>query len=369
MSPVDPTLLDASINAIKAAYKGSGGHGADDVHLGVDQPSVRKIPFTSPSMNYATTGGVPLGRVSRFFGGFSSGKSLTSWDVIKNAMLMDLTAAYYNIEKQFEPEFTAGQGVDLEKLLIVEGTTIEEIGTKLEQLMKAVHVHILDSCSSAVSIEELGADIEQWTVALNARVWGKVLRRTMERLDINEHAIVLVDQVRDVFGGKGDAVAPPGGRFIEHTSSMTVYFKKGSWLFRDKDTGRIGYSDEIGKTANTLSEATEPDGIEIVARVEKNRVGRPFRSARMRYDFGQNHGFDDEQPGKLDLTWEYDRLSRFLGIVSSGGGYYKRTDGEKFPNGQTTFRGRATWLEFLESDDAAPLIAEVNEALTGNEEK
>lgn len=361
--PVNTDNLDASLAAIRTLYKGKQGGSDTIVHMGDEQPDVQRIPFTSPMLNFATAGGLPLGRISRFYGGFSSGKSLTCWDVIANAQKLGMTCVYYNIEKQFEPTFTANTGVDISKLVVMEGTTIEGVGTKLEHMLGSAHLHVLDSCSSAVSIEELNAKVEDWTMGLNARVWGKVLRRTMERLDQDENAVLLVDQIRDVFGGRGDAVAPPGGRFIEHTSSLTLYFKKAGWLFRDSATGRVGYDDEVTSDGKTLSEATEPEGIEITARVEKNRVGRPFRSARMRYDFGRDAGLPTAVQSGLDVIWEIDKAGKHFGITKAGGGSYKRRDDKPLPDGSNSKRGRASWLAFLESDEAEPLRREILQAM------
>lgn len=180
--------------------------------------------------------------------------------------------------------------------------------------MDSCHVHVLDSLSSAISVDELGAKLEDWQMGLAARAWGKVLRRALERFDSNENVVLLIDQVRDVFGSGGEE--PPGGRFIEHTSSMSLYFRKSSWLFRRSD----GMLDPDADPRPTLSDATEPDGMEFVVRVNKSRVCRPLRSARLRVDF---------EEVKFDVLNELVKAAKFFGVVEQNGSWYK-VDGKSF---------------------------------------
>jgi RecA/RadA recombinase len=96
----------------------------------------------------------------------------------------------------------------------------------MEALFNVCHVHVIDSCSIAVSEDELNADIRDWRPGINARAWGKVFRRLNERFDQLENTVILIDQVRTNFKTGGEDA--PGGRILDHQSSMTVHFKKGA---------------------------------------------------------------------------------------------------------------------------------------------
>jgi RecA/RadA recombinase len=297
LSPVRPEDADKIIAAIEQQYgKGKGGSGGRAIHMGGEEPPVERISFRSHELDYATGGGVPIGRWTRLYGGQSAGKSLACWNIAAEAQSMGMSVAYYNIEKQFHRDFTAECGVDVDKLFVVEGTTIEEVGTKMEALVGAVHVHILDSCSSGTSIEELDGQMTDRQYAPGPRAWSKVFKRTLEHFDHNENTIIYIDQVRDKMDGSG--VAPPGGRLMEHQSSLTLFFRRGSWLFRNED-GRLEY--EGGE--KSLSGMKEADGIEITVRCEKNRVSRPFRQAVMRYDLDKK---------KYDLTYELAKAAAYF---------------------------------------------------------
>jgi protein RecA len=310
--PVDPSLLPKAIAKIHETY------GKNAIHKAAEKQALRRIPTGSLELDWATGGGIPIGRWAHFYGGYSSAKTTTALNVVRNAQEMGFLVALYNIENSFHEGQAKEMGIDLDKLEVVEGTTIEGVGTKLETLLGAVHVHVLDSLAAAVSVDELNAKLEEWQMGLMARAWGKVLRRANERFDDNENCVIMVNQVRDSFG-YGGGESPPGGRFIEHMSSMSLYFRKAGWLYRDID-GLLRTKDEINPTIG-LSGDNEPDGIEFVVRVEKSRVGRPFRVGRMRYDF-RALAYDD--------SWALMKAARFFNVIektSEKSSWYKLPDG------------------------------------------
>lgn len=301
--------LATTIKAIRKKY------GEASVHSGENESDIKRISTGSLSFDYATGGGVPIGRFSRFYGGFSSCKSLTCWRVIKNAQEMGMTCAYYNIEKQYDKSFVSRIGVNVKDLMVVEGTTIEETTAKIEALLPVIHLHVVDSCSNAVSIDELNADVADWQMALSARVWGKSLRRINERLDLKRNTVILVDQIRDSlqYGG-GHRV--PGGRMLEHVSSMSVLFRKGKWMFYDSNK----YLSVDAVSSDTLSGASEADGMEIIIKVDKSRVGIPFKTAKMYLDFHKM---------ELDIDAERTQIAKHFGLAKRSGAWYTLPDGER----------------------------------------
>lgn len=323
---VDPTTIDKAFAAIEKSY------GKDMVHFGVDETPFTRISTGSLELDYATGGGIPMGRIAHFWGGYSAGKSLTAWQTIKSAQRAGLEAAYYNIEKQFDPLFTKSLGVDTSKLHVIEAGTIEECGTILEALLSSVHVHVIDSLAAAPSIDELGAKVEDWQIGLQARAWGKVLRRTGERLDRHENLVVMINHARDNFRGGENA---PMGRFVEHMSSCTIHFRRGGWLFYDAN-GYLSPDNKSG-TGPTMSGDQEADGYEIIARVEKSRAGRPLRTARMRYDFASR---------EIDHAYELAKAAKYTGVVAeTSPGRFELKDGTKL-------HGMKRLREAIEADAA-----------------
>lgn len=164
---VDESMRDEIVNALEKRYPNSVSRGDE-----IENPT--RIPFDGIEMNYITGGGIPRGRWTRMYGGYSSTKTRTTWEIIKNAQAMGLNCVYYDVEKQYHKEAVESTGVDTSMLDVISGTTIEQIGTSLEAMLGVAEVHIIDSCSNAVSIDELNAPLEDWRPGLMARAWERL---------------------------------------------------------------------------------------------------------------------------------------------------------------------------------------------------
>lgn len=307
--PVDVSQLDKALDSIRRAY------GNDSVRQERETNPLVRIPTGDPMLDWAIGGGVPLGRWSHFYGGFASAKTLTAWKIIAKAQSMGYKCAYYNIEKQFDPIWAAGWGVDVDELEVIEGTVIEETGEKLETLLGAVHIHVLDSLAAAVSTDELAGKASDWFPGIGARAWGKVLRRANERFDPAENTVILINQTRDIFG-RGGGEAPTGGRAIDYLSSLSLHFKRSSWLFKDKN----GVLQDEGSNKDTFTRDIEPQGIEFLVRAAKSRVSRPNRTARMRLDY---------ETANFDELWALSRAVSYFKLATVSGSWYTFPDGTK----------------------------------------
>lgn len=306
---VDPAVLDRALEGIKKAY------GPESIRDNKDREKLIRIRTGDPMLDWAIGGGFPLGRWGHFYGGYASAKTLTTWKIIANAQAMGLSAAYYNIEKQYDPDWAATWGVDIDKLIVVEGTIIEETGEKLEALLPAINLHALDSLAAAVSTDELAGSAADWHPGIGARAWGKVLRRANERFDPKENSVILINQTRDIFG-RGGGEAPTGGRAIEYLSSLSLHFKRSSWLFKDKN----GILQDDGSNKKTFTKDLEPEGLEFQIRAVKSRVSTPQRTARMRLDYVS---------GEFDGLWALARACVFFELVGISGTWYTFPDGTK----------------------------------------
>jgi hypothetical protein len=119
---------------------------------------------------------------------------------------------------------------------------------------------------------------------------------------------------------------------------MTVHFRRGSWLYRDKN----GNLTDDPVVINTLSGQKEPDGLEFQARIEKSRVGRPFRTARLRIDF-DDMGYD--------TFYELAQAAIHYGAVEKSGAWYYLLDenGERVED-EKGLHGVGKLRERIESD-------------------
>lgn len=275
--PIDPSLLDEDLKILRKKY------GQDSIHRGSEQPEVRRLELDSPALMRITGGGIPHGRVTRLWGMPSSAKTHVGWEIARAAQQAGIKCCYYNGEKQFdELHSRAHLGIDTAELEIVEVSTIEDLYEQMEVLFRSIHVHIVDSTSFLTSREELAGDVGDWPRALDARVWKKAIRRINARMDKDEHIIILISHAGQDMQTKSE-YAKDGGE-IEFASSMSLHFRKGSWLFYHPD-GHLEKADKIKEDAGiSPSGQKEADGFEVTVRVNKSRVCRPFRVAKMRLD-------------------------------------------------------------------------------------
>ena len=58
----------------------------EDLMDGASAKRGKKLPFSSPFLNYSTYGGIPRGQITEFFGDPGGGKSSTAIDICKNAL-------------------------------------------------------------------------------------------------------------------------------------------------------------------------------------------------------------------------------------------------------------------------------------------
>jgi len=318
--PVDVREYDKIVSLMKKEY------GDDVIRVGSDYPEVKRIPTNIVGLDRLIGGGIPLGRWSHFYGGFSTCKTLIAIHTIKSAQQMGLKCAYYDIENQFDPIWFKAVGVDTDNLLVVDGSVIEEVGEKLEVLLGVVHLHVVDSVGLGVSKDELSIDLDKWLPGINARAWGKVLRTWNERFDKENNAIILINQTRQVFGKNIEE--PTGGNSINFISSLSLKLSKSSWLYHDKK----GHLTPDGVKTDNIGGDTDPSGIELLIRVDKSRIANCKQNAvgRVRLEF--------ESSGQFDDIWTLVRVAIWNGIVEKSGTWYTLPDGSKV-QGETGIRG------------------------------
>ncbi len=301
MSPVDSSLFDSHMAVVRA--KRPGG-----MRLGSDMPQIERIALPSPSLMRITEGGIPCGRTTRLFGPPSSGKTFVAYMVIaagqqhRSALFpTGLRATLWDIEGVWDEQYGASIGIDSKTMGLQEAVIVEDIAAEMELLLHSCHLHVLDSCSSAKTLDELAAKPEDWLPMIENRAWKRAWRRIEANFDTQQSVIILVDHMSENY--KTKARRALGGKVLDHASSMSVELSSGGWLFYHPD-GYLEKADKIKEDCGLSPNGRlEPDGYEIHARVAKSRVCRPFRNCTLRLD---------SHTSKLDTTFELLDAARFF---------------------------------------------------------
>ncbi len=258
--------------------------------LGADQVRrIQGIPTGSLSLDIALGGqGIPRGRIIEIYGPESSGKTTLALHTIAQAQKSEGIAAFIDAEHALDPSWAKKLGVDLETLLVSQPNCGEEAMHITEMLIKsnAVDIIVVDSVAALVPKKELDGEIGDSHVGLQARLMSQSMRKLTGAIAKSKTCVVFINQIREKVGVMfGSPETTPGGRALKFYSSCRI------------DVRRIGQ----------LKDGEEVVGQRVRAKVVKNKVAPPFRSA----EFDMMHADGISYEGDLlDMGMEQKIVSR-----------------------------------------------------------
>ncbi|MBM4433164.1 MAG: recombinase RecA, partial [Chloroflexi bacterium] len=260
--------------------------------------AVAAIPSGSLALDLALgVGGIPKGRITEIFGPESSGKTTLAQHIIAEAQKRGGTAAYIDVEHALDPTYAANCGVNVDELYISQPDTGEQALEITEALVRsgAVTVIVIDSVAALVPQAEIEGEMGEPHVGLQARLMSQALRKLAATIGKSKTAVVFINQLREKVGVVfGNPEVTPGGRALKFYSSVRIDLRR---------TEVIKQGDRI-------------IGSQIKAKVVKNKVAPPFRSAE--FDIMFDHGISQEG-NLIDLGVE-------LGLVAKAGAFFSYGD-------------------------------------------
>ncbi|MDT7943983.1 MAG: recombinase RecA [Dehalococcoidia bacterium] len=290
--------------------------------------AVEAIPTGSLALDLALgVGGIPRGRVTEIFGPEMSGKSTLALSVVAQAQQAGGIAAFIDAEHALDPNFAAALGIKVEDLLVSQPDSGEQALEIAEALVRsnAVDVIVVDSVAALVPRAELEGDMGESMPGLQARLMSQALRKLTAAISRTRTAVIFINQLREKIGIVfGSPEVTPGGRALKFYASVRI------------DLRRV----EAIKAGNEII------GNRVRARVVKNKVAPPFRTAEFEIIF---------QGPKVGISREGDilDLATAMGIVRKQGAFYSY--------GETRLgQGREQAKEFLRQN---PQLAQSLEQL------
>jgi recombination protein RecA len=286
---------------------------------------VEAIPTGSISLDMALgVGGIPRGRVTEIFGPEAAGKSTLAQHIIAEAQKAGGMAAYIDVEHAMDPTYAAACGINVDDLLISQPDTGEQALEIAEALVRsnAVDAVVIDSVAALVPRAEIEGEMGDSLPGLQARLMSQALRKLSGAISRSRAAVIFINQLREKVGIVfGNPEVTPGGRALKFYSSVRI------------DLRRI----------ETLKQGTQVVGNRVRAKVVKNKVAPPFRTAEFDIMFA------GRRPG---ISHEGDLID--LGVES---GLIKKT-GAFFSYGELRLgQGREAAKEYLlENPDVAEEI-------------
>lgn len=329
--------------AIVASDDGDGQAASSYFANVAEKEGLQFVRSGAAVMDCALGGGWVLGRVANIVGDKSSGKTLLAIEACANfhAAYKKGKIRYAESESAFDEKYAEALGMPITVVDFgheVPMRTVEDWYNDMVRFLDAREkdglpgLYILDSFDALSDDAEMGREIDKGSFgAQKAKKSGELFRKLVDRIEKLDVLMIVVSQLRDKIGVTfGETKTRSGGRALDYYASHIV------WLA------------EIGKIKRTMDKVERVIGVNVKARVKKNKVGLPFRECEYPILFG--YGVDD-LTANVEWLIEVGRTERLKEEVGmSTAGYKVRINNLRDKGGAEVREVRATLVKIVREE-------------------
>jgi recombination protein RecA len=282
-----------AIELLKSSVNKKYGNGTISFLSGNEVSDIARFSTGIPSVDWATGGGYPKGRMVEIFGPESSGKTTLTLTAIAEAQKAGQACAFIDAEHALDLNYAKALGVNIDELIINQPDTAEEALDIVEELSNSnlVQLIVIDSVAALVPKAELDGDMGAQLPGLAARLMSQALRKLTGVCAKNNVTIIWLNQIRYKIGVMfGSPETTSGGNALKFYASIRI------------DVRRRG---QIKNGETIVANETE-------LKVIKNKTAPPYRLVEFEIEFGKG----------VNKTLDLVRLATKQDIIEKSGAWY-----------------------------------------------
>jgi len=237
------------------------------------------VPMPEPISKVMACPGIPIGLVTMVQGKKDSGKTTYATEALRSVQEEGGIAVLLDTENKFNLKRAAMMGVDVKRLLIIKGETIEDIFEKFIGFLKRLEsddryklfrskkiLFVWDSLGATPSKAEMDDKTTDFSMTA-AKVIKGYMRKLITRLRKANAAFLIINQVYANMNTFGKKTTAYGGSGPEYHSAVILECTKKSRI-RPKGAKKDA----------------EFAGTEVEIECTKNHIGQPFRKVDVQID-------------------------------------------------------------------------------------
>ena len=330
--------LEALINEVNKEFK------AEIIQWGFTYNDYKRIPFSSPTLNYMTYGGLPRDCIVEFAGKESSGKSTMALDIASNAQKIFLQefedgeveiekkVLYVDAENTLHPWWTEKLGVDPDKLVVIKptGQSAEDMLEMITQFAETgeIGLIILDSIGALISKKLLDGEIGDGEYGGIAKVLSNFSQKMVQICRKHQVLLIGINQMYTNLNARFNLDQKKGGKGWKYFCSIQLNFRDDTDIDEEgRDTGKRNYETPSGKIFKAV--------------LDKGKVFPPNRKLS---------SFTISFEKGVDVLSDLVEIAMMYDIISRAGAWYSIFDPETGEE-VAKLQGKAKVDEYLEENE------------------